>query len=162
MTKYYIKPDGAITKDYTKWYDEYLSPIRADGTVLSKHENLHLVIKDSNGEVYSKYKTTPEADDTYLPDTVAITADSEAETLAIWKADRELAVSKITVETTDGNIFDGDEISQGRLSRAISVMDDVETTVWVLNNNSVIDATKAELKEALKLAGKAQTALWVA
>ena len=82
-----------------------------------------------------------------------------------WKASRAAAVEAIDVTTAAGNTFDGDEISQGRMARAILALNAAApgTTVnWVLADNSVIDATAAELTEALALAGAAQAALWVA
>ena len=90
----------------------------------------------------------------------------EAEYLAAkgmsdWKDSRAIAVSAITVEV-DSLIFDGDEISQNRMARAVSAADsDSETTVWVLANNTPAIVTALQLKRALKLAGMAQTALWV-
>lgn len=77
------------------------------------------------------------------------------------KLARAEAVAAIIVTTNNGNTFDGDEISQGRMARAILAMDDTETVNWILADNTVIDATKAELSEALKLAGAAQAAIWV-
>ena len=82
-----------------------------------------------------------------------------------WKASRAAAVEAIDVTTAAGNTFDGDEISQGRMARAILALNASApgTTVnWILADNSVIDATAAELTEALALAGAAQAALWVA
>lgn len=38
------------------------------------------------------------------------------------KTERAAAVSAITVTTLAGNTFDGDEISQGRMARAISAL----------------------------------------
>jgi len=78
-----------------------------------------------------------------------------------FKASRADAVLKITITTTAGNVFDGDETSQTRMARAISVLDDGENTPWVLHDNTAILATKEELKEALKMAGMAQSDLWV-
>jgi hypothetical protein len=77
-----------------------------------------------------------------------------------WKLDRADAVSKITVEV-DGMIFDGDEDSQTRMSRAIVSMNDSETTLWKLNNNTVAIVSKAQLQSALRLAGENQTQLWM-
>lgn len=82
-----------------------------------------------------------------------------------WKAQRAALVEAIKVTTQAGNTFDGDEISQGRMARAIIAMDASApgaTVNWVLADNSVIDAAAAELKEALALAGTAQAAIWVA
>jgi len=78
-----------------------------------------------------------------------------------FKLDRDQAIRSLTVTTQAGNVFDADETSQTRMSRAITIMDDIDTTVWVLADNVPIQATKAELKEALRLAGEAQAALWV-
>ena len=79
------------------------------------------------------------------------------------KAARTLAVSQITVTTAAGNTFDGDETSQNRMARAILALQATNTpaTLWVLSDNSVIDATVAELAEALAMSGAAQSALWV-
>ena len=74
-----------------------------------------------------------------------------------------LAVAKISVTTQAGNTFDGDEVSQTRMARAIIALQSTGTpaTVWVLADNTVIQATVAELAEALALSGAAQSALWV-
>lgn len=79
------------------------------------------------------------------------------------KAERAAAVAAIKVTTTAGNTFDGDEVSQGRMARAILGLQAVgaPAVTWVLADNSVIEATAAELGEALALAGAAQAAIWV-
>ena len=80
------------------------------------------------------------------------------------KVQRESNVAAIKVTTTAGNEFDGDEISQGRMARAVIALgaSTPGTTVnWILADNSVIQATAAELTEALALAGAAQASLWV-
>ena len=79
------------------------------------------------------------------------------------KAARASAVAAITVTTAAGNTFDGDETSQTRMSRAILVLSTgaAESVPWVLANNTVIQATAAELTEALALAGAEQAQLWV-
>lgn len=79
-----------------------------------------------------------------------------------WKASRKKAVERIKVTTQAGNTFDGDEISQGRMSRAISCMVDGDAVPWVLADNSVIHAARGELIEALRMSGAAQAAIWVA
>lgn len=78
------------------------------------------------------------------------------------KAVRAAAVKAITVTTTAGNTFDGDEISQTRMSRAILVLSTgaAASVPWVIANNTVIQATAAELTEALALAGAEQARLW--
>ena len=81
----------------------------------------------------------------------------------IAKAARAIAVAAITVTTAAGNTFDGDETSQTRMARAIIALQATGTPSinWVLADNSVIEASAAELSEALALAGAAQAALWV-
>jgi phospholipase/lecithinase/hemolysin len=81
-----------------------------------------------------------------------------------YKTSRAAAVASITVTTEVGNTFDGDEVSQGRMARAVLALQaaGADATVnWVLADNSVIQATAAELTEALALAGAEQARLWV-
>ena len=72
-------------------------------------------------------------------------------------------VAAIKVATASGRVFDGDEISQGRMARAIIAMETVgrATTAWVLADNTAALVSSTELREALVLAGQAQTDLWV-
>jgi hypothetical protein len=82
------------------------------------------------------------------------------------KATRTAQVAAITVTTQSGNTFDGDETSQGRMARAVVALDGLPqdpapTVNWVLADNTVIQASKYELREALMLAGAAQAAIWV-
>jgi hypothetical protein len=79
------------------------------------------------------------------------------------KVARSAAVAAITVTTSSGRVFDGDETSQERMARAILVLQATGTpsTTWVLTNNSPVTVTVAELVEALALAGAAQSAIWV-
>ncbi|MFZ6813531.1 DUF4376 domain-containing protein [Undibacterium sp. Rencai35W] len=76
---------------------------------------------------------------------------------------RETNVENIKVTTAAGNTFDGDEVSQNRMARAIVALTGTNTpsTLWVLANNNKINVTAAELTEALALAGAAQAAMWV-
>jgi len=79
-----------------------------------------------------------------------------------WKAERQQMVDAITVEV-DGFIFDGDEVSQNRMARAVAVAAAdamTETTEWTLHDNSVAIVTVQQLKTACRLAGEAQTAIW--
>lgn len=87
-----------------------------------------------------------------------------AEALAQAKKERAEAVSKLTV-TVDGMVFDADETSQNRMSRVVAGAQALgiaqsTTQVWVLADNTVATPTVAQLAQALKLAGEAQTALW--
>lgn len=81
-----------------------------------------------------------------------------------FKADRAAQVRRITVTTESGRCFDGDEISQGRMARAILGLEsagDDATVRWVLHDNAAVDVGAPELREALALAGQAQADLWV-
>lgn len=73
-----------------------------------------------------------------------------------------LAVSKILVTSTQGNIFDGDEVSQNRMARAVTASSTGDTTLWMLANNTPATVSHDELKEALLLSGEAMTTIWMA
>lgn len=86
------------------------------------------------------------------------------EELAQAKAERAAAVSKITV-TVDGMLFDGDEVSQERMSRTITAAvatgePMTATTTWVLADNTIAQPSIQQLAQALRAAGEQQTALW--
>lgn len=76
---------------------------------------------------------------------------------------RAAAVAAIRVTTQAGNTFDGDEVAQGRMVRAIIALNATASqyVTWVLADNTTVQASAAELTEALALAGAAQAALWV-
>ena len=76
---------------------------------------------------------------------------------------RTQEVEAIVVTLADTiTVLDGDEISQGRISRAIAGLpDDITTQTWIGANGDVYSLTKPKLQEALVLAGEAQTAIWV-
>jgi hypothetical protein len=88
-------------------------------------------------------------------------AEIDAQALADFKASRTLAVSQIVVTTTSGKTFDGNEEAQNRMARAVAAGASTETTQWLLADNTVATVTYAEIKEALRLAGLEQTALWM-
>lgn len=84
--------------------------------------------------------------------------------LAKAKQERAEAVSKITVEI-DGMVFDGDEVSQERMSRTVVAAAATgetgdATTTWVLHDNTIAQPTISQLARALRAAGEAQTKLW--
>lgn len=99
-----------------------------------------------------------------------ITADDKAQQAAqaareAWKTRRAEAVRAIKVTTASGRVFDGDEISQARMARAILGLQEAgegATVTWVLADNTPVAVTAAELSEALHLAGAEQARLWVA
>lgn len=81
-----------------------------------------------------------------------------------FKSQRKEAVANITVTTSSGLVFDGDEASQGRMVRTIIALDSQpagSTVRWVLSDNSIADVGLSELNEALALAAKQQNEIWV-
>lgn len=82
--------------------------------------------------------------------------------LADKKLLRQSQVDAIKVTTHAGHVFDGDEISQGRMARAILGMQTHPgiTINWVMANDVPTPVNAAELTEALALAGMAQAAIW--
>lgn len=77
------------------------------------------------------------------------------------KAARGNAVAAIVVTTSAGNSFDGDEDSQNRMTRALAALGEADRLPWVLADNSVVEVDRAELQEALRLAGGEMAAIWV-
>ena len=58
-------------------------------------------------------------------------------------------------------IYQGDETSQDRMSRAINGLPDDTTTIsWKAKDNSIQELTRLDLKEILFLAGQEQTRIW--
>ena len=58
-------------------------------------------------------------------------------------------------------VYQGDEISQDRISRAINwIPDDTSTISWKAADNSAQELTRKDLKEILFLAGQEQTRIW--
>lgn len=97
----------------------------------------------------------------YHPATVAHTPEHIAKVKrARFKAQRAINVESITVDV-DNMVFDGDELSQQRMARAILLMSDTDKQLWVLANNDVVEVTKQQLTTACLLAAKKQSELWV-
>ena len=97
-----------------------------------------------------------------VADLLASQTPSAEEQLAEAKSARFDLVRQIIVTTESGKQFNGDEDSQNRMSRAINGMVESDTTLWVLADNQPAMVSQAELKEALRKAGIAQTQIWVA
>lgn len=78
----------------------------------------------------------------------------------IWKTGRSIAVDNIVV-TYNGVDYQGDEISQGRLTRAILALpDDTTTLSWVSLDNTEHALTRVDFKNILLDAGMQQAAIW--
>lgn len=109
---------------------------------------------DENGVLHTRAEQEAEA-------IAKDTKEKAAQALASAKAARHAEVEVITVTTTSGRVFDGNEDAQNRMSRAVNAMEDADTLPWVLADNTIAQVTRAELREALKLAGAAMAEIWV-
>lgn len=72
-------------------------------------------------------------------------------------------VESIIVTTSSGKAFNGDETSQDRMTRAITVsqVTGKTETEWKLADNSIKVITFSELSEALNLASEAMSKIWL-
>lgn len=75
------------------------------------------------------------------------------------KKNRLQSVSEIIVDV-NGITFNGDEVSQDRMCRALAVLEDRETILWTCADNIKRQVTKEHLRRALKLAVTRQSELW--
>lgn len=98
---------------------------------------------------------TEEADPEPTPEEIAEKKLAEAKKL------RAAKVAAIQV-TVDGMTFDGDEAAQSRMARAITAAETagMESTVWVLADNTVATVTKAQLEQALAKSMLAMAEVW--
>ena len=137
---------------------------------------VRIIIKDSSGNAKGLYSgnslnellASVHDGDTYeevgadyvLPD-IDMSADVHYSKYVAKKAKLD-AVAAIVVQVGD-NIFDGDEISQERMLRAVQIADVTgeTTTMWKLADNSIVEVSLSELKEALTLAGKEMSKIWL-
>ena len=87
---------------------------------------------------------------------------SPEQILAEKKRERQRIVDAITVTTSTGKVFDGNEDAQSRMGRAIQTAQiaNIPSTTWVLANNVPTTVTLAELQEALVLSMQAMGAVW--
>jgi len=71
-------------------------------------------------------------------------------------------VSEIKVTVND-KVFDGDEASQYRMIKKIEALSVTleNLTLWKLSDNSIVEVTLDELKEALSSADKEMSRVWL-
>ena len=114
-----------------------------------------LLVSVREGDTYE------EVDASFVLPDVDMRDDTHYTNYIIKKAKLDgVAAIKITV---DNKVFDGDEISQGRMLRAIQIaaVTGETTTTWKLADNSIVEVTLDELKEALALSGKEMSKIWL-
>ena len=129
----FVKDQKVSKKEYTK-------------AAIWCNSNGHY-IEEVNGEYFIR-QVAPPTDE-----------EIAAEALAKAKAERAEFVAKLVV-TVDDLPFDGDETSQDRMARSCVALNEGETVQWVLADNTIAQVTKEQLRQALRLAGEAQTAIW--
>ena len=76
------------------------------------------------------------------------------------KFKRHLDVASIIVTTSKGYKLDGDELSQSRMHKRITIYDDSKQLDWIDADNNIITITIGDLREALELAIDKQNSLW--
>ena len=150
---YLDQPSTIHTENYVKWRDGWTETIPAKTETVDGEEVITPEQTINHPAHVTEAYVAPPPPPPLTPEQIREQA----------KAAREVAVAAIKVTTQAGNTFDGDEISQGRMARAVIALSTglAPSVTWVLADNSVIQATTAELTEALVLAGQAQAAIWV-
>ena len=82
------------------------------------------------------------------------------QSITAWKQTRQVKIDAIEV-TYKGVIYQGDETSQTRMTKAITALPDSTTTVpWTAKNNTIQNLTKVDLQVILLDAGTQQSVLW--
>lgn len=76
-----------------------------------------------------------------------------------YKSIRQNLVDNIEI-TYNEVVYQGDEISQDRMSRYINGINDIDIVLWIAKDNSKVSLTKEDLKQILRLAGIEQTKVW--
>lgn len=95
----------------------------------------------------------------------AVTREQQESTAAqelrlIDKMRRQSLVDEITVRI-DGMLFQGDELSQGRMLRRADTLVGGESAEWVLADNSVALVTADQLRAAAREAVDEMGRIWV-
>ena len=101
---------------------------------------------------------------TYIDGEITLVGDNTEALYVQNKAIKVQQVSELLVTTSTGKVFDGDETSQDRMTRAILISGYTgqDSTQWKLADNTITIVTVAELQEALALAGSAMSGIWTA
>lgn len=125
--------------------------IPTDAVEITNEEHAALLDAQSNGKVIQADKNgNPVAVDPPPPtqEELELIAAAEAKKL------KNLALSTITVTTSSGKVFDGNETARINMLSALQASEFLNQTQagWKLADNSVALVTVAELKEALALA----------
>lgn len=81
---------------------------------------------------------------------------------AYLKSLKQCRVNEIKV-AINTKVFDGDELSQERMLRAINAAEILQqdSVLWKLSDNSVAEVSIAELKEAFRIAVQEMSNIWL-
>lgn len=123
------------------------------------------VARDQSGVVYGIWANEQWPGQEWLPDDhVDLLVKSPEEIAAEAAATKQAMLDAITVTTTNGNTFDGDETARNNMVSAIMSADVAgqTETAWKLADNSVVVVGLPELKEALMLSIQAVGAIVLA
>lgn len=147
-----------MQKKYLYNGETFTSPY-AVRQAIAKAENLAFGPEPDDGKV--EFWRTLGVAYTEEPDPEPTPEEIEAERLAEAKRLRAAQVAAITVEV-DGMVFDGDEVAQARMGRALEVarITSMTSTVWVLADNTVAEVTVAQMERALSAAMLKMAELW--
>jgi len=120
-------------------------------------------LKPEGGAITGSFQYVPSDFIEYEEDTKSQELiDAEAfKTPEQIRQEKAIALSEITVTTSNNNTFDGDDIARADMMSAISASEtlDQTSTMWKLANNSWKDIGVAEMKEAQALAIQAKGAI---
>lgn len=125
-----------------------------------KIENNYPVISPVQLDGFTEYDTASMP--TELQECIIALESKEAQDKAIseWKANRQTLVDNIEV-IYEGVVYQGDEVSQTRMSRAITALPDDEITIpWVAKDNTEHNLNRLDIKAILFQAGLQQSNIW--
>jgi len=142
------------------WFDEYQDHLIEVEKITAYNDNLPVLALGEDGitPVYAQPKELPK--EPVRPQVRTGYEVLNPYSRDLFKKDRSARVTNIKV-AVDGMEFDGDEESQTRMARAIVALDEGETILWVLADNTASQPTREQLKNALRLAGEVQAEIWV-
>lgn len=147
-----------MIKKYVYDGEEYASSWQVRQAI-SRKENKAFSVEPTEGkeEFWAALGVTY----TEEPDPEPTEEEKAAQALEEAKRLRAAKVAAITVEV-DGLVFDGDEMAQSRMARAITAAETsgLDKTTWVLADNTVSEVTKAQLQQALSKAMIAMGEVW--
>ena len=145
IKNYLIHTEDGTIKQFT----------RCDESEIELYQSAYIEHSEDSFEFYSNY--------TYKVENGGVVKTERTDEIylkQISKANRATLVENIEVEY-NGTIYQGDETSQDRMSRAINGLPDDTTTIsWKAKDNSSQELNRLDLKEILFLAGQEQTRIW--